>query len=286
MCPNCREPIDAQTRACPNRHGFAERDGVLVLLAASFERRLADFAETLASIRAAEGKRLMDAAAYEGLPESQLGAGDAAWRDEWRLRRVDLAVVSRYVSGCKRVLDVGAWNGWLSHRLARLGHEVTAVDYFADPFDGLGARRHYSTRWRAIQMDLLDLSLLDEPFDAVILNRCLSFSPDPAAYVIHARGRLAPGGVLIATGLQFFRDPVAKAREVETAKRHYAERYGFELFLRPTKGFLDGGDDRRLRRAGLSLKPYPHLWRANLRSWLDRTRPRHAFGLCVAGPHA
>ena len=40
-----------------------------------------------------------------------------------------------------RVLDVGAGNSWLSHRLASFGHQVVAVDRLDDELDGLGAWR-------------------------------------------------------------------------------------------------------------------------------------------------
>src|SRR6267378_6158682 len=44
-----------------------------------------------------------------------------------------------------RILDLGAGNGWLSNRLAQRGHSVTAIDLSDDPFDGLGAGRHYGS---------------------------------------------------------------------------------------------------------------------------------------------
>jgi len=286
LCPNCREPLDLDALVCPNRHRFVERDGVLVLLETSFERRLIEFADRLTAIRASEGKRLLDASAYEGLPFSQLDAGDAAWRNEWRLRAYDLEIVVRLLS--KRahqcILDVGAWNGWLSHRLALCGHDVTAVDYFADEYDGLGARRRYSTHWRAIQVDLSDLSVLGEHFDVVILNRCLQFFADPPACIEAARPMLASGGMLIATGLQFFRDTRVKARQVEATRKRYRDRFDFELFLRPTKAYLDFGDLRQLRTSGLTLKQYPQLWRANLKSMLRPALPRHLYGVCVVEP--
>jgi 2-polyprenyl-3-methyl-5-hydroxy-6-metoxy-1,4-benzoquinol methylase len=287
-CPICREPFDADAPACPNGHAFARRDGVLRLLDPSFEERLRAFADGWTAIRQAEGKRLLDASAYEGLPFSQLASGDPAWRVEWRLRSYDLAAIDGLLKrrGALRILDVGAWNGWLSHRLTAQGHAVTAIDFFADAHDGLAARQHYRTRWRAIQMDLADLSVLDERFDAVILNRCLAFFTDPVAYVARARDRLAPGGVLIATGLQFFRAPGVKAREVAATQKHYRDRHGFDLFLRPTRGYLDFADRDRLRAGGMALRAYPQLWRANLKSMLRPALPRHLYGVCSAGAGA
>jgi 2-polyprenyl-3-methyl-5-hydroxy-6-metoxy-1,4-benzoquinol methylase len=281
LCPNCREPIDQGSLVCAGGHQFAYEDGVLVLLQEEFGRQLRAFTAAFGATRAAENKRLLAASSYEALPFGQ-NSGDADWRLGWRLRCYDLAVVLGLLGkrGEQQILDVGAWNGWLSHQLAARGHDVTAIDYFTDEYDGLGARKFYSTDWRAIQIDLTDLSVLNQRYDAVIVNRCLQFFTDPIAYVGIARQQLAPGGLLVLTGLQFFQDARAKARDVAALRRTYQERYGLELFLKPTKGYLDFGDKRRLQAQGVRLRPYPQLWPANVRSMLNRALPRHCYGVC------
>lgn len=275
-CPDCREPLDGE-RSCRNGHRFEERDGVLSLVAAGFGQRLVAFTRALRRVRQEQGRRLEDPAAYEDLPGGARVRGDF----HWRLRRYDLAVLERLIDARRRlaVLDVGAWNGWLSHRLAARGHEVTAVDYFDDPFDGLGARRFYSTSWRAIQMDLTDLSLLDEEFDLVVLNRCVQFATDPVRFVAQAGERVAPGGLLVMTGLEFFLDPRVKAARVAAEVEAHREAHGFDLFLFPTRGLLDGRDLGALERLGVRFHPYPRLRWANLGARLVPTRPRHAFGV-------
>ncbi|HEY1012806.1 MAG TPA: methyltransferase domain-containing protein [Herpetosiphonaceae bacterium] len=279
-CPTCRAPLD-RTRACANGHRFAEEGGVLRLLDPPFAAKLDGFLARLEEIRAAEGKRLLDPAAYPLLP-----FGSA--HHEWRLRRYDLALARRLLRGLRpagrppRVLDIGAWNGWLSNRLAEDGCAVTAVDYFADPHDGLGARQFYRAEWRAIQLDLLDLAVLEPEYDAVILNRCLQFAPDPIAFARQARRLAAPGGLLLATGIECFADPRAKAAAVAAEVARYADRYAFQLFLRPTKGYLDRADLRGLAAAGLRFRPYPQLWLANLRAALRPARGRHLYGVAGA----
>jgi SAM-dependent methyltransferase len=281
LCPSCREPIDPARLACARGHAFEHAGGVLSLVDARFARELAAFEARLAASRRALGRQLLDRAAYERLPSGQEAAGDAAWRAEWRMRGCDLAVVERLLAGRGRlsVLDVGAWNGWLSNRLACLGHSVTAVDYFTGEHDGLGAVRHYARRWRAVQLDLRDLSLLDEAFDAVIFNRCLPFFPDPLAGLAGAMRLLSPGGQLIVTGLQIFTASRERARQVEAGWRAHRERFGFDLLLFPSKAYFDGGDARNLRRWGLRLRGYPQLRLANVRATLDPRRPRQMFGV-------
>lgn len=278
LCPNCRERLNPDTLTCPRGHGYGESEGVLVLLDDDFGPRLRQFLAGFSQVRQQDGKRLVDPAAYEALPYGSAVQGAF----EWRLRQADLAVVLRQVAGRgpQRVLDVGAWNGWLSHQLARRGHNVTAVDYFVDQFDGLGARQFYSSRWRAIQMDLTDLAVLDETFDIVILNRCVQFFADPVAYVAQARQRVALGGRLIVTGLPVFRDPRHKVVGVQ-ALRQSLQEHGLDFF-KPMKGYLDEGDEAGLRRLGLTLHPYPQLRLANLRARFDRQRPRHLYGVWEA----
>ncbi len=282
LCPNCREPLHNESLACRNGHTFGREDGVLVLLADDFAPRLRAYEAKLRAlrVRAEAGYRRLDADAFVHLPFGPATRGDAAWQWEWRFRQMDLSVVLRLITTHtpQRVLDVGAWNNWLSYQLAARGHAVTAVDYFADEYDGLRAQKFYpAVKWRAIQMDLADLSALNEAYDAVILNRCLQFFPDPAAYVEEARRRVSPGGLLIVTGLQFFRDARSK-RESVAAFRSKLKREGLD-FLRPTKGYLDFDDYACLRTLGLKVRPYARLWLANLRARLRPALPFHAYGV-------
>jgi SAM-dependent methyltransferase len=255
-CPTCRQPLHVERSICPNGHTFAVTDGVLSLLDAQFARRLQRFNEALAQYRAETGRRLLDPA-----------------------RRYDWAVVQKWIgTRPQRVLDIGAWNGWLSYRLTLRGHEVTAVDYFTDPYDGLAAKQFYPVDWQAIQMDLTDLSPLPPVFDAIILNRCLAFFSDPVAYLAQVQTKLAPGGRILLTGLAFYDDPSAKAQAVAAMTDNYRQQYGLELFLNPTKGYLDGADRRQLAAAGVRLTPYPQLFLANLKAWLLPQHPRYYYG--------
>ena len=43
-----------------------------------------------------------------------------------------------------------AGSGWLAYRLALRGHSVIAVDLLDDALDGLGAKKHYGSRFAAI----------------------------------------------------------------------------------------------------------------------------------------
>jgi len=275
LCPTCREPVDERSLRCGAGHQFVETGGVLRLLDQVFGERLDRFLTAFQGLREADGRRIRDPSVFPLLPY-------ALSRDpEWRMRGYDLAVIRRLTANRPRgsALDVGAWNGWLSHHLAAGGHAVTAVDYFVDELDGLGAQRFYQVRWRSVEMDLRDLSILERRFDLVVLNRCIQFFEDPAAMVTAAAALVAPGGLLVATGLEIFADPTARRRQVETMlERH--RRQNLEPFV-AFKGYLDSHDRRKLRAAGIELRAYPQLRMriAQLRSCLDRDRARQYYGV-------
>jgi len=279
-CPNCREPVEpveADRLTCANGHQFDYEEGVLVLLGADFRPQLESFTQHIRRFREDEGKRLCDPALYDQLPFAPAVQGE--W--EWRQRGYDVEHITRLLGRRKEqtILDVGAWNGWLSHRLAQQGHQVTAVDYFADAYDGLGAKQFYSSTWQAIQLDLTDLSVLDQVYDLVIINHGLHFFPDPVAHVAAARRKVRPGGLLVAIGLRFYFDPTARAKEVAALQQRYKTRYGVDIFLKPTKGYLDFHDKRRLEQAGLVLKKYLQLWRENLKAKLKKREAWHYYGV-------
>lgn len=278
LCPDCRRELDPAELSCAEGHRFEEEDGVLVLLSRELAPRLDAFLEVVRDYRSREDKRILDEAAYERLPWGEAERGSF----EWQVRCHDLEILRELLAGRNRarVLDVGSYNGWLARDLSTAGHRVTAIDYFSDPYDGLGARRFYRRpQWRSIQLDLRDLSLLNRTYEVVVLNRCLQFFGDPTAYLDHVKTRVAPGGLVIATGLDLFRDPRRKLRAVAHRQAEFRERYGRDFFLHPTRGYLDLGDRRRLQAAGLEIRPYPQLRWVNLLSILRPTRPRFCYGV-------
>lgn len=278
LCPTCRRPLQATTLTCPSGHRFFVKDGVLLLVDPGFARRLQAFLAPFEALRHQESRRLLDPALYPALPYGPAVAGDPEWRQrqlDWEVVRHLLAKGSRL-----RVLDVGAWNGWLSNRVAEAGHQVTALDYFVDAHDGLGARRFCSAEWQAVQMDMEDLTLVDDRFDVVILNRCLQFFTEPLRSLDQATLLVRNGGLLLATGLALFRDPRRKARQVEAFRTHL--RQNGVADLKVMKGYLDFADRKRLLEAGMQFHPYRGLRLANLRARLDAARPWHGYGVLRA----
>ncbi len=271
-CPTCNEPLDDQF-TCENRHPYPISNGVLELLTADFGAKLHQFTTHFSQLREQESRKITDPTIFPRLPHAFPN------HPEWRQRQFDLEIIQQLLRGKTglHILDIGAWNGWLSHRLAESGHIVTAIDYFADPFDGLGARPFYPTTWDAVQMNLEDLSCLDQTFDVVILNRCVQFFLEPAHYATLARSKLAPGGVMILTGLAFFRDPRQKVQGVKDLRAHL-KAHGFDFF-KEIKGYLDLHDKQKMQALGIRLLPYPQLRLPNLKAYFSLLAPHHHYGI-------
>jgi SAM-dependent methyltransferase len=212
---------------------------------------------------------------FRQLPYGPIAKGNF----EWRYRQAGWEIINQRLKGQPRqkILDIGAWNGWLSHRLVAAEHQVVAVDYFVDPLDGLGAMTHYDVAWPAIQMDLENLTNLPVAFDLIIVNHCLQFFATPLETLRQAQQLLIQDGKILVIGLAFFADP---RKQIERVKRYRTEfgKHGVDFF-KPMKGYLDFYDRKHLQQEGIKFHPYQQLWKANLRSQIDPTRPRYEFGL-------
>lgn len=265
-CPECRAPLDVADYSCANGHQFVrDQHGVLPLVSAEFQHSLNAFTSAFQKLRSAENKRLLDPAAYAQLPFGQDGAA-------WRVRQYDLAIVQKLLAHRPRlrILEIGAWNGWLTHHLAAWGHEVVAIGEFSEPFDGLGAESHYAETWQTIQMNTADLSLFSSRFDVVILNRCVAFFEEPTAYLRQAAGLIDPGGLLVATGLGFYKNTAQKQAEVSADSQHFSAHNAIPF--RHYKGYLDAQDAAQFRTDGVALFSYPQ-WRMRLGELKELFRP-------------
>ena len=280
LCPECYQPLDPQLLVCRNAHQYSIRDGVLILLAKNFAEELLTFSATLNQMRADNDKRLTDPAIYNGLPCASSLQANFEWRDRCQdLQLVKQAVGEYYGPKTLTILDVGAYNGWLSHNLANLGHEVTGIDYFRDPYDGLGAGQFHSAIWQPIQMDLLDLTVLDQVYDVVIMNHGLHFFPDPLAYLQKLLNKTAPGGLFMTIGLQFWRKPYRRQQRLEARNQVFFQKYGREMLLRPAPGYFDENDRGKMMQLGLKIYPYRHYQLNNLLSHAISTRPWQGFAV-------
>lgn len=251
LCPVCREYLPTNTLTCANGHIFSRTsDGIPNLLSPTLSARL----DAIASHRERVRVGLPTITDYDGLPYNMAHTGF-----EWRGRAQSADMVLRYIAKYqpKTILEIGGWNGWLTHHMAKSA-SVLAVDFFADAIDGLGAMRHYQSRWERLQMDITDLTILADRFDMVVINNGIHLLPDPIGTIRQAIGLVADGGMLIALELPIYRNPEKRIAQIRRIETQFTAQGGVgSLFLHPTKGYLDRSHRAEMTQLGIKL----HLYR-------------------------
>jgi len=199
----------------------------------------------------------------------------------WRIRCFDAKWIQGQLNDQTRlkILEIGAWNGWLSHHLARAGHQVTAIEYSDHSTDGLGAKQHYDVDWHTIQMDAAVLSIFKTQFDVIIINHGLHYFPDPIEYVQTARSFLVPGGRLFLLNLIFYKNPAQRIQQIEQQSTAFEREHGYSHFLHPSRGYMDMQDHDDMVKMGLDVRSYPVMWRANLKARWKPAAPRYCYGI-------
>jgi SAM-dependent methyltransferase len=249
------------------------RGGILRFLS---DTRLAQVEPLIAQyrrVRAQDGYRQRSAAYYRELPQVQRGDPQhAVWRvRQESFRHLYRRVLTRLGRRPLRVLDLGAGNGWLSHRLTMLGNVCVAVDWLDDPDDGLGAALHYPTTFTRLQADFDHLPLVGGQFDVVIFNASLHYSANPIATLRNAANTLVDGGTLVVMDSPVFVSDADGQQMLAERQHGFADRIG-----RPLEwgvGYLTvNGLARSATEAGLMLQRIP-----------SRGRPGWAFKRWVAG---
>lgn len=236
-CPECGSTLVAPSmagsstgplicRSCDVEVGC--RGGILRFLS---DTRLAEIEPLIAQyrrVRAQDGYRPRAAPYYRELP--QVDRGDpqhAVWRiRQESFRHLCRRVLTRLGRRPLRVLDLGAGNGWLSHRLTLLGNVCVAVDWLDDPDDGLGAARHYPTTFTRLQADFDHLPLAAGQFDVVIFNASLHYSANPSATLRSARAALMDGGALVVMDSPVFVREADGQRMLAERQQGFADRIG------------------------------------------------------------
>lgn len=250
-CPTCREVLNPDF-ACKNAHQFEMDEGVLKLMTPEFSLALDNWLIHFEEFR----KPDIEVLDFNNLPKS----GIKTDKNTWRSRQEDLKIISSYINGTtKTALDTGSWNGWLANDLSKKGLEVTAIDYFVDELDGMKAKKFYThANWNSIQMDLEDLSILNDRFDLIVVNRCFPYFSDTVKMIESAIHLLCPNGILLLTGLNFSKN-AGEASELKQAKLDFESEHGSQLMFKPFKGYISANDFKILKNKGVQLFLYPNL---------------------------
>lgn len=186
---------------------FAARTAEAVL-----DSKLTGFAAAYAEHRQAEGRRLAPSDLLS-LPWLHDGPHARQWAVRARTFEAFVKRVLEPMSSSRQrrltVLDLGAGNGWLSYRVARLGHFATAIDIRADAVDGLGAANwlasHSGTSFERIVASFDAVPLADGTADLIVFNASLHYATDLAAVLVEARRLTRAGGTIAILDSPFYR---------------------------------------------------------------------------------
>jgi SAM-dependent methyltransferase len=280
-CPACRAPLEttgdsAQCHEC----GYTSRkqNGVWQLLRPERVGPIDSFLADYTKIRLAEGRGSVDAAFYRNLPECP-ESHPMAW--QWGIRRRTFSCfrdrVLPSLGRRLRILDLGAGTGWLSNRLAELGHEPCAVDLSCNDQDGLEAARHFDSAWPCVRAEFDSLPFPNASVDAVVFNASLHYSADYVTTLREALRVLVPHGALVVLETPVYKLAASGHRMVEERHAAFLKRYGTRSDSMPSIEFLTWpgvqGLGRELDLDWKIVRPWYGL-RWALRPWIARVKKK------------
>jgi SAM-dependent methyltransferase len=178
------------------------------------------FVEDYRRLRLSEGFASADRDFARRLPFRDTSRRNVA---AWRLRAAHYLVMRAALAltpGVRRVLDVGAGNGWLARRLAGAGYDVTALDVDASDA-GLAALD--DARVARVRADLEALPLVTEAYDAVIVAAALHYAVDLDRALAEVWRVLRRGGVVLIADSPFYPDALARYRAWQRTLAYYTQ---------------------------------------------------------------
>ncbi|WP_436515152.1 class I SAM-dependent methyltransferase [Ekhidna sp. To15] len=265
-CPICEHPLfdDNGHLKCDEGHHIENKYGVHILHEPSFAKWYVPFESKFQAYRERENIKIKNASTYDRLPYVSNDLGKASWKAKAR----DLLLIKKYLKGKSNlnILEIGAWNCWLTNHLNHMGHSVTAVDYFIDPYDGLGAKQHYSNHdWMAIQMNLERLDLIAGRYDLIIINRMIVYFEDPFKTLQKLiNENLTVRGEMLVTGVIMTANKELTTKAFNKEMDDFEKKEGFSIKIKEFFGAFTETELERVKKMGFRTYKY----RKNLLSYL------------------
>jgi SAM-dependent methyltransferase len=281
-CPSCRTPLEAagpDVQRCPADGSVYRREaGIWRFL---LPERFAYFAQFIAEyeqVREAEGRGAKDRGYYRALPFEDHSGHHV---DEWRIRATSFQALQQRVvapleKACCRplqVLDLGAGNAWLSHRLAQRGHRLAAVDLLTNEQDGWGAHVHYELRFTSVQAEFARLPFVGGQVDLAVFNGALHYSASYDETLREALRVLRDDGRLVIMDSPVYHMDSSGRLMVDEREYRFKQAFGFPSNAIPSENYLT---HERLRQLAdilrvewqISMPFYGLRWA--LRAWRAR----------------
>jgi len=173
------------------------------------------------------------------------------------MRRVVAPVARGITDRPLRVLDLGAGNGWLCHRLARHGSDAVAIDIRDDSVDGLGAAApllgaEFPPFERVVAtFDALPVG--DAHFDVVVFNASLHYAIDLRSVLDEVRRVTQSGGRVAVLDSPFYDSEADGCAMVDDKRRNAATHFGERADALMALPFIEFLTRERLDRASKGL---------------------------------
>lgn len=266
-CPICEQPLfdDNGHLKCDEGHQVKNKYGVHILHEPAFATWYGQFESKFRAYRERENLKIKDTSMYDKLPHVPNNLGQAFWKAKAR----DLVLIKKYLKGKSslNILEIGAWNCWLTNHLSKMGHSVTAVDYFIDPYDGLGAMQHYSDHnWTAIQMNLERLDLIAEKYDLIIVNRMIVYFENPFDMLqTLITKNMTDKGEMLVTGVIMTANKKLTTEAFNIEMDDFKKREGFSLKIKEFFGAFTKTELDRVEKMGFLVLKYQKNLLAHLK---------------------
>jgi len=189
---------------------------------------LRDFIAGYRRVRRVEGFATADAAAVAALPFRDLsGTNRAIWRVR-ALHYLQIRACLELIPGIRRVLDLGAGNGWLARRLSGR-YQATALDVDDGP-TALGAIA--GAPFHRVCGELDHLPFAAGRFEAVVVAAALHHSSNVGVALGEVARVLVPRGVMLLADSPFYADDAAREGGALRTAAYYASLGEGELASR------------------------------------------------------
>ncbi len=224
-------------------------DGYYKIIGLEEEEKLTNFLKCFEDFRTKNNEKITDISLYQNLPFS-------IQDNSWKAKQKDIKVIDKLIGNKTnlKILDVGCWNGWLCNYLSKKGHQAVGVDIFIDEFDGLKAFKHYQSKYTSIQMNINEVYRIKDKFDLIVFNRVWAYFNDHQKIFNDAKQLLTNKGIIIFTGLTFYKNPKRVINNLQKSINEFKNQYGISLLYNPNKGYLDSNDKMFFSNNDISLK--------------------------------
>lgn len=216
-CPYCRSPLRLAAEDCLACSGcaadFPLQDQIPILLRQQDLAKSERFSRLYRNLRREAGWQPLSRKQLLQLPFGRPPGYPALY---WRVRRQSYQALRAWLRSQEparpqaQVADLGAGNGWLSHRLSRAGYRLMALDISLDEDFGLragGPGTLPQQDYLRVQADLQHLPLPSGSYQYLIYNASLHYAQNLADALAQARRTLLPGGFVIILDSPIAKNP-------------------------------------------------------------------------------